>query len=184
MKFTETKLAGAYLVDLEKREDERGFFARQFCSREFSNHNLPQQFVQVNNSLNINKHTLRGLHYQLGEHTETKLVRCIQGALLDIIIDFRPASPTYRQWIAEELTAENRRMLVVPKGFAHGFFTLTDNTEIFYLVDNFYVANAERGIRWNDPLFGVTLPHPPAVISEKDANWPDFNPKYHHLEQK
>lgn len=183
MKFTETKLNGAFLIDLEKRGDERGFFARLFCAREFAEHNLPQQFVQVNNSLTAHKHTLRGMHYQLGEDAESKLVRCIKGALLDIIIDMRPHSPTYQQWVACELSADNRRMMLAPKGFAHGFFTLADNSEALYFSDNFYAPAAERGIRWNDPTFGITLPAAPAVISEKDAGWRDFDPAWHIAQQ-
>ncbi len=179
MKFNTTSLKDAYLIELEKRGDARGFFARQFCSREFSEHGLPTQFVQINNSLSTQKYTLRGMHYQLPPHAETKIVRCLRGALLDIIIDLRPDSPTFKQWLYEELTADNHRMLLVPKGFAHGFFTLTEDTEVLYLVDEFYAPQAERGLRWDDPEFGITLPHKPTVVSEKDANWQSFNSAYH-----
>ena len=179
MKFIETKLPGAFIIDLEKRGDERGFFARQFCVREFAEHNLPTDYVQVNNSLSAQKHTLRGLHYQLPPAAETKLVRCIRGALLDVILDIRPQSPTFGQYHAEELTAENRLMLLAPRGFAHGFMTLTDNTEAFYFVDEFYAGDQERGIRWNDPTFNIEWPAMPAVLSDKDANHPDFSEDYH-----
>ena len=179
MRFTELSLPGAFIIDLEKHGDKRGFFARQFCVREFAEHGLPTTFVQANNSLSVHKHTLRGMHYQLPPAAETKLVRCIHGALLDVIIDLRPASPTFRQHVAETLSADNRRMLLVPKGFAHGFMTLADNTEIFYFMDEFHAPSSERGIRWNDPVFNIQWPATPAVISDKDANYPDFSPAWH-----
>ncbi len=183
MKFTETILSGAYCIEMERHTDARGFFSRQFCSREFSEYGLPTQFVQINDSLNTHQYTFRGMHYRLAPHADTKIVRCLRGALLDIIIDLRPTSPTFKQWTSQELTADNYRMLLVPKGFAHGFLTLTDNTEILYVVDEFHTPHAERGLRWDDPEFDITLPHPPAVISERDANWQLFNPAY-HLDQQ
>lgn len=179
MIFRETPLAGAYLIDLERREDERGFFARLYCEREFAAQKLVDRFVQVNNSLAVTRGTLRGMHYQLPPKAETKMVRCIRGALLDVIIDLRSESPTFGQHFSAELTAENRRMLYVPKRFAHGFMTLEPNTEAIYLVDEFYAPDRERGIRWNDPRFGITWPLEPTVISDKDQSHPDFDPKHH-----
>lgn len=179
MKFEETHLNGAYVIDLEKFGDDRGFFARAFCSREFEAQGLTTGFVQVNDSLSAQKGTLRGMHYQIGEDAETKLVRCIKGALYDIILDMRPDSPTFGDHFGVELSATNRKMLYVPKGFAHSFITLEDDTEAFYFVDAFYAPDAERGVRWNDPKFGVEWPVEPVVISDKDASWPDFDPDYH-----
>jgi dTDP-4-dehydrorhamnose 3,5-epimerase len=179
MIFTETPLTGAYLIDLEKRGDERGFFARAFCEREFASHGLVTHFVQINNSLSARQGTLRGMHYQLAPKAETKVVRCIRGALYDIILDLRDGSPTFGQNFGAELTAENRRMMYVPKGFAHGFFTLADDTEAFYLVDESYAPESERGIRWDDPRFAIRWPAQPNVISDKDRNFPDFDPAWH-----
>jgi dTDP-4-dehydrorhamnose 3,5-epimerase len=179
MIVTETPLAGAYLIDLEKRSDERGFFARAFCEREFSSHGLVKHFVQINNSLSAQQGTLRGMHYQLAPKAETKVVRCIRGALYDIILDLRDGSPTFGQSFGADLTAENRRMMYVPKGFAHGLFTLADDTEAFYLVDEFYAPDYERGIRWDDPKFAIRWPTQPNVISDKDRNFPDFNAAWH-----
>lgn len=179
MKFEETPLAGAYVIDLEKFGDDRGFFARAFCSREFEEVGLATGFVQVNDSLSAQKGTLRGMHYQIGKDAETKLVRCIKGALYDIILDMRLDSPTFGAHYGVELSALNRRMLYVPRGFAHSFLTLEDDTEAFYFVDAFYAPDAERGVRWNDPRFAVEWPAQPVVISGKDASWPDFDPEYH-----
>lgn len=179
MIFTETGLAGAYLIDLEKRGDERGFFARAFCEKEFAAQRLATRFVQVNNSLSAQKGTLRGMHYQLAPKAETKLVRCIRGSLYDVILDLRPSSPTFGKSFGAELTAENRRMMYVPKGFAHGFMTLADDTEAFYFVDEFYGPEQERGIRWDDPKFKVQWPHPPVVVSDKDKGHRDFDPSWH-----
>ncbi len=182
MLFHETPLAGAYVIELEKRGDERGFFARAFCQREFAEHDLPTNFVQCNNSLTADRGTLRGMHYQLGADAETKLVRCIRGAFWDCIIDLRPDSATFGQWYGEELSAENRRMMLAPKGFAHGFITLTDDAEAFYFADAYYAPDNERGIRWNDPKFNIEWPIEPIVLSEKDAEHRDFDPD-HHLGQ-
>jgi dTDP-4-dehydrorhamnose 3,5-epimerase len=179
MKFAPTPLAGAFLIDIEKRGDDRGFFARAFCENEFSAQGLSSRFVQVNNSLSAFKGTLRGMHYQLAPKAETKLVRCIRGALWDVILDLRKESPTFGQYFGAELSAENRRMMYVPKGFAHGFITLEDDTEAFYFVDEFYAPANERGVRWNDPRFGIEWPLQPAVISDKDRDQKDFDPAWH-----
>jgi dTDP-4-dehydrorhamnose 3,5-epimerase len=179
MIFTPTPLTGAYLIDLEKRGDDRGFFARAFCEREFAAHQLVTRFVQVNNSQSVSRGTLRGMHYQLAPKAETKLVRCIRGALYDLILDLRQGSPTFGSSFGAELTAENRRMMYVPKGFAHGFITLTDDTEAFYFVNEIYAPECERGIRWNDPRFSLSWPIPPSVLSEKDASHRDFDPAWH-----
>ena len=179
MRFTETPLPGAYLVDLEKREDDRGFFARAFCVEEFGRLGLETGIVQINNSLSARKGTLRGMHYQLSPMAETKIVRCIRGSFFDAIIDLRPGSPTFKRWFGETLSAGNRRALYVPKGFAHGILTMEDDTEAFYLVTQFYSRELERGIRWDDPAFGIEWPIRPAVISGKDAAHPDFSPEHH-----
>lgn len=179
MKYIETPLEGAWLIEPEKRGDDRGFFARIFCQREFEGHGLASTFVQANNSLSGPRGTLRGMHYQLPPHAETKLVRCIQGAFWDVILDLRPDSPTFGQWFGAELSAANRRMMYVPKGFAHGLITLTEDAESFYLVDEFYSPDFERGVRWDDPKFNIEWPIAPTVISDKDRRHPDFNPDWH-----
>jgi len=179
MIFIETILKGAYLIDLEKKEDDRGFFARFYCINEYEKLGLDRNIVQINNSLSITKGTLRGMHYQLYPKSETKIIRCIKGALYDNILDLRPDSPTFGKSFGAELTAENRRMMYVPKGFAHGFLTLEENTEVLYLVTEFYAPEYERGIRWNDPAFKIEWPFEPVVISDKDKNLMDFNPAYH-----
>ena len=179
MIFNETSLAGVYLIDLEKRGDERGFFARAFCEREFAGHGLATRFVQANNSHSARKATLRGMHYQLSPKAETKFVRCLCGALHDVILDLRLGSRTFGQSFGADLTAENRRMMYVPKGFAHGFITLVDDTEAYYLVDEFYAPEYERGIRWNDSQFAIPWPAQPVVISEKDENYRDFDRAWH-----
>jgi dTDP-4-dehydrorhamnose 3,5-epimerase len=174
MIFTETKLKGAFIIDLQKREDERGFFARTYCANEFAKHGLRTNMPQSNMSLSNIKHTLRGMHYQIDGAEEAKLIRCTKGVILDVIIDIRKTSPTYCQHIAVELTEENHRMLYVPEGFAHGFITLVDHVEVAYQVSQFYTPGKERGIRWNDPLFAIEWPTLKPVISEKDAEHPDF----------
>jgi len=179
MKFLETPLKGAFTIDLEKREDERGFFARMYCEREFANHGLSSAFVQVNNSLAVTQGTLRGMHYQLYPKAETKLVRCVKGSLLDVIIDIREDSPSFGEFYSTELSSDNRRMLYVPKGFAHGFITLEPKTEAMYFVDEFYAPEQERGIRWDDPKFGINWPMEPAVLSEKDKTHQNFNVAHH-----
>jgi len=173
--FTETILPGAFVIDIQKLEDHRGFNARAVCQREFEAHRLNSHFVQANVLFNQKKGTLRGFHYQTPPCAETKLFRCVRGGVIDVIIDLRPESPTYKQWYAVELTAENYRMLYLPGNFAQGFITLTDNTELFYQVTEFYSPGHERGIRYNDPAFGVSWPMPVSVISDKDQNWPDFS---------
>jgi dTDP-4-dehydrorhamnose 3,5-epimerase len=179
MKFHPTPLAGAYTIELEKRGDDRGFFARFFCTKEYEALGLDPKIVQINNSMSRIKGTLRGLHYQLSPKAETKIVRCIRGALWDVILDLREGSPTFGQWYAAELTAENRLMMYVPKGFAHGFITLEPDTEAFYLATEFYGPDRERCVRWNDPKFGIKWPAEPVVISDKDRTTPDFSPATH-----
>jgi dTDP-4-dehydrorhamnose 3,5-epimerase len=183
MRFRPTKLKGAYTIELEKRGDDRGFFARFFCEREFAGAGIPTPIVQINNSLSAKAGTLRGLHYQLLPAAEIKVVRCIRGALYDVIVDLRPDSPTFGQWFGAELTADNRLMMYAPRGFAHGLITLTDDTEAFYLVSNFYGPQEERGIRYNDPRFKIAWPIAPVEISDKDKSWPDFDPGFHGIEQ-
>lgn len=177
MLFHQTTLKDAVLIDLEPRGDARGMFARTFCAREFEAAGLKTAFVQQNASVSVEKGTLRGMHRQEQPHAEAKLVRCVRGALLDVIIDLRPESPTYLKWEGFELTADNRRQLYVPEGFAHGFQTLTENVEVSYLVSAFYTPDAERGVRFNDPVFGINWPLPVTVMSDKDANWPDYIPQ-------
>jgi dTDP-4-dehydrorhamnose 3,5-epimerase len=175
MTFTQTKLAGAYIVELEKRKDERGFFARAWCAREFRERGLAWQMVQANIAANRARGTLRGLHYQLAPHQEVKLVRCTKGAIFDVIIDLRPESDTYKQWLSVELTAQNNKLLYAPQGFAHGYQTLRDDTDVFYQVSEFYSPESERGIRWNDPAFSIQWPVTDSVvISAKDQNWRDY----------
>jgi dTDP-4-dehydrorhamnose 3,5-epimerase len=179
MRFEETRLPGAFVIDLEEISDERGFFARAWCQKEFESHGLVSRLAQVNFSKNRRQGTLRGMHYQVRPYAEVKLIRCIRGALYDAIVDLRPDSTTYLQWFGVELSSENRRMLYVPEGFAHGFLTLEDDTEALYQVSEFYAPQAERGARFNDPAFDIDWPIPVRVISDKDASWNDFQPKYH-----
>jgi dTDP-4-dehydrorhamnose 3,5-epimerase len=174
--FTETKLPGAFVIDLELREDDRGVFARTFCAQEFEAHGLKPTVAQCNLSFNHKAGTLRGMHYQTAPACETKLVRCTKGAIYDVIIDIRPDSPTYMQHIGVELTAENRWILYVPEMFAHGYQSLTDGAEVFYQVGEFYTPGYEGGIRYDDPAFKIEWPVPVTVISEKDAAWPLFEP--------
>ena len=174
MIFTETKLAGAFILELEKRGDHRGFFARTFCAKEFEEHGLRTSFVQANMSKSLEKHTLRGMHYQVDGAEEAKLIRCTKGRILDVIIDIRPDSQTYCEHIAVELTAENFKQLYVPEGFAHGFLTLEEDIEVTYLVSEFYAPGKEKGIRWDDPLFKIDWPIDSPILSEKDAKHSDF----------
>ena len=177
MIFTATELEGAWLVDLDPREDERGFFARAWDRAEFAEHGLSTELVQCNVSFNHRKGTLRGMHFQNAPHAEVKLVRCTRGAIYDVIVDLRASSPTHTRWLGVELTAENRRALYVPEGFAHGYQTLVDGTETTYQVSAFYAPGAERGVRWDDPAFGIEWPDPDRpVMSEKDRAWPDYRP--------
>jgi dTDP-4-dehydrorhamnose 3,5-epimerase len=174
MLFTETRLKGAYLIDVERRQDERGFFARSWCQEEFESHGLDSRVVQCSLSYNERRGTLRGMHYQEAPHEEAKLVRCTMGALYDVIIDLRPNAATFKKWLAVELTPENRRALYIPEGFAHGFQTLSDNTEVFYQMSEFYHPEAARGLRWDDPAFGIEWPIQALVIAEKDRQYPNW----------
>ena len=168
MIFTETKLKGAFIIDIDALEDERGFFARSWCEDEFREHGLNPRLVQCNISFNKKRGTLRGMHFQVAPFAEVKVVRCTMGALCDVIIDLRPNSPTFKQWVSVELTAENRRALYIPEDFAHGFQTLTDNTEVFYQMSEFFHPECARGVRWNDDAFGIIWPVLDMVISEND----------------
>jgi dTDP-4-dehydrorhamnose 3,5-epimerase len=175
MIFKKTKLPGAFIIEVQRLEDDRGFFGRSFCRHEFIERGLNPDVVQCNISFNRDTGTLRGMHYQAEPHDEEKLVRCTRGGLYDVIVDLRKESPTYKQWIAVELTEENCRMLYVPKGFAHGFQTLTDNTEIFYQMSEFYHPESACGVRWNDPAFGIQWPaRDRAILSDRDQHWPDY----------
>lgn len=176
MIFNETKLKGAYLIELAKIEDERGFFARSWCRHEFNTHGLDSRLVQCNISFSQQQGTVRGMHYQLPPYAETKLVRCTQGAIYDVIIDLRPDSASFLQWIGVELTAANHLMLYAPAGFAHGFQTLVDNSEVFYQMSEFYAPDAGRGVRWNDPLFKLTWPQAVTVISARDQQYANCTP--------
>jgi dTDP-4-dehydrorhamnose 3,5-epimerase len=174
MIFLETELKGAFIIETEKLVDERGFFARSFCVREFEQHGLTPRFVQCNISFNHAKGTLRGMHYQREPFGETKLVRCTRGAIYDVIIDLRIDSPTFKAYFGIRLDEDNRRMLYIPKGVAHGFLTLEDNSEIFYQMSEFYSPQHAAGFRWNDASFGIQWPSKVAVISERDRAYPDF----------
>jgi dTDP-4-dehydrorhamnose 3,5-epimerase len=176
MIFQPTALPGAYVIDPERREDVRGFFARTWDPHEFEAHGLNPRLAQCNISFNLKRGTLRGMHYQAPPHAEAKLVRCTAGALFDAIIDLRPDSPAYTRWFGLILSAANRRMLYVPEGFAHGFQTLEDDTEVFYQISAFYAPEAGRGVRWNDPAFGIAWPPGERIILERDASYPDFQP--------
>ena len=171
MRFEETPLAGAFVIELEPHADDRGFFARAYCAREFEEHGLAPRVVQANLSYNRSKGTLRGMHYQAPPAGEAKLVRCIRGAIHDVIVDLRPDSPTYLQHIGVDLTAENRRALFVPATFAHGFQTLEDEVEVFYQVSEFYTPGAEQGLRHDDPALGISWPLEVSEISDKDRSW-------------
>jgi len=172
MKFEESTLKGAFIVELAKIEDERGFFARAFCKQEFDAMGMNSDVVQANMSFNRFAGTVRGLHYQVDPAPETKLMRCIRGSIVDVIVDLRIDSPTYLQHISVELTAENRTALFVPANFAHGFQTLEDNTEVIYLVSGFYTPDCERGLRYDDPALSISWPIPVKHISDKDRQWP------------
>jgi len=174
MIFIETKLKGAFLIELETAQDERGFFARTWCREEFESHGLNPQLVQCNISFNRKQGALRGMHYQTAPHEEAKLVRCTRGAIYDVIIDLRPASPTFKQWFAAILTADNHNMLYVPEGFAHGLQTLADETEIFYQMSESYHPECACGVRWNDAAFGIEWPDGERTMSAKDREYPDF----------
>lgn len=177
MKFTETSLKGAYIIEVNKFEDTRGFFGRLWCEDELKNYKLKTNIVQSNVSFSKNKGTLRGMHFQPHPYQETKFVRCTKGAVYDVIIDLRPESQTFKNWFGVELSENNYKMIYVPENFAHGFITLQDNSEVYYLVTQFYNKEAERGVRWNDPTFNIKWPIEMKSISEKDKNNIDFDLK-------
>ena len=179
MIFEETSLPGAYVVTPNAIEDERGFFARQFCQREFAERGLMTRVAQVNTSYNASRGTMRGLHYQLPPKAESKLVRCVSGAVHDVIVDMRHGVESFGRSFGLELSAANRKMMFVPAGFAHGFITLSDSTELLYLMDEFYTPELERGVRWNDERFSITWPIAPQFLSSRDANHRDFDPAWH-----
>ncbi|MES1260467.1 MAG: dTDP-4-dehydrorhamnose 3,5-epimerase [Acidobacteriota bacterium] len=174
MIFHETKLQGVYAISLERLPDDRGFFARSWCSREFQEQGLIPALVQCSVSFSAKRGTLRGLHYQAEPSPESKLVRCTRGAIHEVVVDLRPASATFRQWISLTLSAANREMVFVPHGCAHGFLTLADETELFYQMSEFYRPELARGVRWDDPCFGIVWPEEPVVMSERDRGYPDF----------
>jgi dTDP-4-dehydrorhamnose 3,5-epimerase len=172
--FTPTPLADAWVVDPERREDQRGYFARTWCQREFAGHGLDSRLVQCSVSHNFRRGTLRGLHWQEAPHAEVKLVRCTRGAAWDVIVDLRPSSPTYARHFGVELSEQSGRALYIPQGFAHGFQTLVDGTEMFYQMSAFYEPSAARGVRWNDPAFGIVWPVPDPILHPRDGGYPDF----------
>jgi dTDP-4-dehydrorhamnose 3,5-epimerase len=176
MRFCETKVAGAWLIEPEPVADERGFFARVFCREEFAEHGLNPDLAQGNVSYNHARGTLRGMHYQAAPHQEAKLVRCTRGAIWDVALDLRPGSPTYLAWAGYELSDANRSMLYVPEGCAHGFLTLTDGAEVTYQMSAPYAPAAARGVRWDDPAFGIDWPGEVVVINQRDASYPDTEP--------
>jgi dTDP-4-dehydrorhamnose 3,5-epimerase len=172
MIFTESPLRGAFLIDMSPAEDERGFFARSFCAEEFAKRSLPTHLAQCSVSFNARRATLRGLHFQAAPHEEEKLVRCTRGAVFDVIVDLRPESPTFRRWFGTELTAVNHRSMYVPKGFAHGFISLADDSEVLYMISVPYAPGFAKGLRWDDPALGIRWPLMPAVMSPRDAEHP------------
>lgn len=175
MRFAETSLKDAYVIEIDRITDERGFFSRSWCKKEFSDMGLNSDLVQCNISYNERKGTLRGMHYQLSPYEETKIVRCTRGAIYDVIVDIRPASPTYLRWYGVELTESNDKMLYIPKGFAHGFQTLVDKTEVFYQMSDWYHADFAAGIRWNDSIFGIDWPYEKErIMSDRDKNYGDY----------
>ena len=175
MIFTELELKGAFLVEVKKIEDERGFFGRAWCANEFTQHGLNPAFVQLNTSFSHKKGTIRGMHYQVDPYQEVKFIRCTRGRIFDVIIDLRPDSPTFMKWVGNELSADNYRMVYVPENFAHGFVTMEDNSEVYYPVSQFYTPGAERGLRWNDPAFKIKWPVEISVVSDKDQSHKDFS---------
>ncbi len=174
MTFHEAKLPGVREIRIEPRPDERGFFARCWCREEFESNGLTARIAQCSISLNVRKGTLRGMHHQVPPHEETKIVRCTRGSMYDVVVDLRPDSPMFKHWIAVVLSAEERNMLYVPEGCAHGFLTLEDNTEVFYQISEFHSPESARGVRWDDPAFGIVWPSQPEVISERDRTYPNF----------
>ena len=178
MQFTTTAIDGAWLIDLDRHDDDRGSFARTFCEAEFAANGLPVRFPQCNLSINRARGTMRGMHYNVTRFAESKLVRCVRGAIFDVAIDLRGDSPTRHRWIGFELSADNGRALFLPEGMAHGFLTLADDTDIYYHMGSAYQPDAARGFRWNDPRFAVSWPEAPTVISERDATYPDYADDY------
>ena len=183
LRFQPTTVHGAWLIEGVRRGDDRGHFARMFCAEEFGSHGLETRFAQANTSVSHRRHTLRGLHYQLPPSAEVKLVRCTAGSLFDVVLDLRPDSPSFARWFGAELTPANGRMLYVPRGCAHGFMTLEDDTEALYLVSDAYAPEQERGLRFDDPRFAIDWPSEPAEVSAKDRAWPDFDPVFHATER-
>ena len=175
MKFSQTKIDGVWQITLDRHEDDRGWFARSWCVREFEEQCINPRMVQCNLSFNQKRGTLRGMHYQAEPHTEDKYIRVNRGAIYDVALDLRPDSPTYKQWQGFELSTANHTLLYLPKGIAHGFLTLTDETEVMYLVSAFYEPDAGRGVRWNDPAFGIDWPFEPSVMVERDRTYEDFS---------
>lgn len=175
MKFDPMNIAGVFEVRIEAKHDERGLFARTWCRKEFEDQGLDSRLVQCSLSLSTRKGTLRGMHYQAAPYEEVKLVRCTHGAIYDVVVDLRPQSPTFKRWIAVTLTDQNRRMVYIPAGCAHGFLTLQDNSEVFYQMSQVYNAESARGVRWDDPSFGIDWPEKVQVISERDRTYPDFD---------
>ncbi|WP_319502721.1 dTDP-4-dehydrorhamnose 3,5-epimerase [uncultured Draconibacterium sp.] len=174
MIFAETELKGAFLINIEQLEDERGFFARSWCIKEMKKHGINGKIVQTNISYNKKKGTLRGMHFQKSPFEEAKLIRCTRGSIFDVIVDLRRDSPTYLHWLGVELTDDNYKMLYVPENFAHGFITLNDNTEVLYQMFEFYIPECASGIRWNDPALNISWPEDISIISKKDMHYPDY----------
>ncbi|MBR0673018.1 dTDP-4-dehydrorhamnose 3,5-epimerase [Neoroseomonas soli] len=179
MKFLKAPLEGPHIIEPERREDHRGFLARLFCEREFAAAGLEGRFVQINNSTSLRKGIVRGLHYQAPPHSEVKVMRVIRGAIFDVVVDVRLGSPTFGRWFGAELSAGNRLMMYSPRGFAHGFMSLTDDVEVIYLTSSSYAPGSERGVRFDDPGVGVAWPAPPLEVSDKDRSWPDLDPATH-----
>jgi dTDP-4-dehydrorhamnose 3,5-epimerase len=174
MMFRESKLRGVFEIEIERHVDERGFFARTWCKKEFEEHGLDSRVAQSSISFNARRGTLRGVHYQAAPNAETKIVRCTQGSVYDVVLDLRADSPTFKEWISVILSAEQRNMIYIPEGCAHGFLTLADNTEVLYQMTEFFAPESARGVRWNDPAFGIVWPEKVEVISERDRMYPDF----------
>jgi dTDP-4-dehydrorhamnose 3,5-epimerase len=174
LRFIETEISGAFLVEIDPVHDDRGFFARTFCREEFSRHGLETEFPQISLSHNTRRGTLRGLHYQAEPYAEVKVVRCVRGSVFDVVVDLRPRSPTYCRWVGRELSEANHSAFYIPKGVAHGFFTLSDASELEYQISTSYMSASARGVRWNDPAFGIVWPEVPRVMSARDQSYEDF----------
>ncbi len=174
MRFIETKVSGVFVIEMELREDNRGFFARSWCSKEFEARGLLSRIAQINAGFTARRAGLRGLHFQVAPHAESKTVRCTRGSIFDVAVDLRPDSPTHKQWVGFELTAENHRMVYIPEGCAHGYQTLVHDSEVEYLTSQFYAPDSARGVRFDDPAFGINWPLPVGLISEADKSWPGY----------